>query len=165
MKTLTKHLSEKLIINRNYKNIDDIESLFDNIKFERNEHNDFETSDDIFTMMVDYIRDHNVRSFSDFYSYTKIGLKDLGSCLAVFNKRIKEIQIFKKISYDTYYCFIIHIGRWNRYVFKMKIRSFSEMNALKNSNTWTNTDEVEYYEISKETFEGISKLYDELCRK
>ena len=41
MRTLTQHLNEKLIINRNYKNVDDIESLFDNIKFERNEHNDF----------------------------------------------------------------------------------------------------------------------------
>ena len=165
MKTLIQHLNEKLIINKNYKNVDSIESLFDNIKFERNEHNDFETSDDIFTMMIDYIRDHNVRSFSDFYSYRKIGLKDLGICLAIFNKRIKEIQIFKKISYDTYYCFIVYIGRWHHSVFKRKIGSFSEMNALKNSNTWTNTDEVEYYEISKETFEGISKLYDELGRK
>ena len=80
MRTLTKYLNEKLVINRNYKNIDDIESLFDNIKFERNEHNDFETSDDIFTMMVDYIRDNNVRSFSDFYSYRKIVLKNCGIC-------------------------------------------------------------------------------------
>ena len=165
MRTLAQHLNEKLIINRNYKNVDDIESLFDNIKFERNEHNDFKTSDDIFTMMVDYIRDHNVRSFSDFYSYKKIGLKDLGICLAVFNKSFKELYIFQKMSYDTYYCFIIHIGRWNRYVFKMKIRSFSEMNVLRNVKAWTNTDEVEYYEISKETFEGISKLYYELGRK
>ena len=47
----------------------------------------------------------------------------------------------------------------------MKIRSFSEMNVLKNVKAWTNTDEVEYYEISKETFEGISKLYDKLGRK
>ena len=70
MRTLTQHLNEKLIINRNYKNVDDIKSLFNNIKFERkfelNEYNEFETRDDIFTMMVDYIRDNNVRSFSDF---------------------------------------------------------------------------------------------------
>ena len=165
MRTLTQHLNEKLIINKNYKNVDDIKSLFDNIKFERNEHNDFETSEDIFTMMVDYIRDNNVRSFSDFYSYRKIGLKDLGICLAVFNKSFKELYVFQKISYDTYYCFIIHIGRLNHYVFKLKIRSFSEMNVLKNVKVWTNTDEVEYYEISKEIFEGISELYDELIKK
>ena len=165
MRTLTQHLNEKLIINRNYKNVDDIKSLFDNIKFKRNEYNEFETSEDIFTMMVDYIRDNNVRSFSDFDSYKKIGVSDSKSCLAVFNKRITELYIFQKIAYDTYYCFILYIGRWRHSVFKRKICSFSETNALKNSNTWTNTDEVEYYEISKETFNNLSKLYDKLGRK
>ena len=37
--------------------------------------------------------------------------------------------------------------------------------VLKNTKTWNNVDEVEYYEISEETFEGISKLYDELIKK
>ena len=68
MRTLTQHLNEKLIINKNYKNVDDIKSLFDNIKFKRNEYNEFETSEDIFTMMIDYIRDNNIRSFSEFDS-------------------------------------------------------------------------------------------------
>ena len=165
MRTLTQHLNEKLIINRNYKNVDDIKSLFNNIKFERNGYNEFETSDDIFTMMVDYIRDNNIRRFPDFDSYHRTGVSDSKSCLAVFNKSFKELYIFQKISYDTYYCFMICINFWNRYVFKRKIRSFSEMNALKNVKVWINTDEVEYYEISEETFEGISKLYDKLGRK
>ena len=165
MKTLTQYIFEKLIVNRNYKNVDDIESMFNNIEFELGEEEELETSDDIYSMMVDYIRDNNVRSFPDFNSYRKIGIGDRVSCLAVFNKRIKELLIFKKISYDTYYCFIIYIGRWNHSVFKRRIRSFSEMNALKNAKVWTNTDEVEYYEISKETFNDLSKLYDKLGRK
>ena len=37
--------------------------------------------------------------------------------------------------------------------------------VLKNTKTWNNVNEVEYYEISEETFEGISKLYDELFDK
>ena len=165
MRTLIQHLNEKLIINKNYKNVDDIKSLFYNIKFERNEYSEFETSEDIFTMMVDYIRDNNVRSFSDFDSYKKIGVSDSKSCLAVFNKRITELYIFQKIAYDTYYCFIIHLGRWNRYVFKLKIRSLSEMHVLRNGRMWANTDDVEYYEISKEAFNDLSKLYDKLGRK
>ena len=165
MKSLTKYLNEKLIINKNYKNVDDIKSLFNNIKFERNGYNEFETSDDIFKMMVDYIRDNNIRRFPDFDSYHRTGVSDSKSCLAVFNKSFKELYIFQKISYDTYYCFMICINFWNRYVFKRKIRSFSEMNALKNVKVWTNTDEVEYYEISKETFNNLSKLYDKLGRK
>lgn len=165
MRTLTQHLNEKLIINKNYKNVDDIKSLFDNIKFERNGYNEFETSDDIFKMMVDYIRDNNIRRFPDFDSYHRTGVSDSKSCLAVFNKSFKELYIFQKISYDTYYCFMICINFWNRYVFKRKIRSFSEMNALKNVKVWINTDEVEYYEISKETFNDLSKLYDKLGRK
>ncbi len=165
MRTLTQHLNEKLIINRNYKNVDDIKSLFNNIKFERNGYNEFETSDDIFKMMVDYIRDNNIRRFPDFDSYHRTGVSDSKSCLAVFNKSFKELYIFQKISYDTYYCFMICINFWNRYVFKRKIRSFSEMNALKNVKVWINTDEVEYYEISKETFNDLSKLYDKLGRK
>ena len=165
MRTLTKHLNEKLIINKNYKNVDDIKSLFYNIKFERNEYSEFETIEDIFTMMVDYIRDNNVRSFSDFDSYKKIGVSDSKSCLAVFNKRITELYIFQKIAYDTYYCFIIHLGRWNRYVFKLKIRSLSEMHVLRNGRMWANAEDVEYYEISKEAFNDLSKLYDKLGRK
>ena len=166
MRTLTQHLNEKLIINRNYKNVDDIKSLFDNIKFEHVDDEELVTRDDIFSMMVEYIRDNNVRSFSDFYSYQKTATEDNDACLAVFNKRIKKLLIFKKISYDTYYCFIIYnIGRWNHSVFKRRIRSFSEMNALKNAKVWTNTDEVEYYEISKEAFNDLSKLYDKLGRK
>ena len=98
MRTLAQHLNEKLIINRNYKNVDDIKSLFDNIKFKRNEYNEFETSEDIYSMMVDYIRDNNVRSFSDFYLYQKTATEDNDACLAVFNKSVKEIDIFKKIS-------------------------------------------------------------------
>ena len=165
MRTLTQHLNEKLIINRNYKNVDDIKSLFDNIKFKRNEYNEFETSEDIFTMMVDYIRDNNVRSFSDFDSYKKIGVSDSNACLAVFNKSFEELYIFQKILSDTYYCFTIYTDYRDRYVFKRITNSFSEMNVLRNVKVWTNTDEVEYYEISKKTFEGISKLYDKLIKK
>ena len=165
MRTLAQHLNEKLIINRNYKNVDDIKSLFNNIKFERNEHNAFETSDDIFTMMVDYIRDNNIRRFPDFDSYQKTGISDSKSCLAVFNKSFEGLDIFQKISYDTYYRFNICKNYRNRYIFKRNIYSFSEMIALRNVKAWTDTDKVEYYEISKETFNDLSKLYDKLGRK
>ena len=165
MRTLTKHLNEKLIINKNYKNVDDIKSLFNNIKFERNEHNAFETSDDIFTMMVDYIRDNNIRRFPDFDSYQKTGISDSKSCLAVFNKSFEGLDIFQKISYDTYYRFNIYKDYRNRYIFKRNIYSFSEMIALRNVKAWTDTDKVEYYEISKDTFNDLSKLYDKLGRK
>ena len=83
----------------------------------------------------------------------------------MFNKSFKELYIFQKIAYDTYYCFIIHLGRWNRYVFKLKIRSLSEMHVLRNGRMWANADDVEYYEISKEAFNDLSKLYDKLGRK
>ena len=76
MKTLTQHIVEKLIINRNYKNVDDIESMFDNIEFEHGDEEELVTRDDIFSMMVEYIRDNNVRSFSDFYSYQKTATED-----------------------------------------------------------------------------------------
>ena len=95
----------------------------------------------------------------------QIGVSNSKSCLAVFNKRITELYIFQKIAYDTYYCFIIHLGRWNRYVFKLKIRSLSEMHVLRNGRMWANAEDVEYYEISKEAFNDLSKLYDKLGRK
>ena len=169
MRTLAQHLNEKLIINRNYKNVDDIESLFDNIKFkpsvQYNPHN-LVTSEDIFSMMVDYIRDHNVRSFSDFASYKKRARKDDGVCLTVFNKRIKEIDIFQKMS-DYVYNNLVIFKRTSLdlYQFEKYGTSLSSMHVLKNSNTWANTDDVEYYEISKETYEGISELYDKLIKK
>ena len=169
MRTLTQHLNEKLIINRNYKNVDDIESLFDNVKFKRNEQynvNTLSTNDDIFSIMADYIRDHNVRSFSDFDSYKKKARKDDGVCLTVFNKRIKEIDIFQKMS-DYVYNNLVIFKRTGLDLYHLQKygTSLSSMHVLKNSITWNNADDVEYYEISKETYEGISELYDKLIKK
>ena len=167
MKTLKQHIVEKLIINKNYKNVDDIESMFDNIEFERGDDKELVTRDDIFSMMVEYIRDNNVRSFSDFYSYQKTATEDNDACLAVFNKSVKEIDIFKKISNEKYKDFIIYQRGYGgyHYIFKGVKRYSISMHVLRNGKTWNNVDNVEYYEISEETFEGISKLYDELFKK
>ena len=169
MRTLIQHLNEKLIINKNYKNVDSIESLFDNIKFKhlnRYYTDTLFTSVDIFSIMVDYIRDYNVRRFSDFNSYRKIGLEDRSACLAVFNKRMKEFLIFQKKSDYMYKCLMIDKnGETDPYQFEKFESHLSEMYVLKDVNMWTNVNEVEYYEISEETFEGISKLYDELIKK
>ena len=169
MRTLTQHLNEKLIINQNYKNVDDIESLFDNVKFrppvKYNPHN-LVTSEDIFSMMVDYIRDHNVRSFPDFDSYQKIATENNGACLAIFNKRIKDMNIFQKMTDYVYNNLVIFkTTGLDLYQFEKYGMRLQSMHVLRNINTWTNTDDVEYYEISKETFEGISELYDELIKK
>ena len=169
MKTLIQHLNEKLIINKNYKNVDSIESLFDNIKFKhlnRYYTHTLFTSVDIFSIMVDYIRDYNVRRFSDFDSYKKIGVSDSNACLAVFNKRMKEFLIFQKKSDYMYKCLMIDKnGETDPYQFEKFESHLSEMYVLKDVNMWTNVNDVEYYEISEETFEGISKLYDELVKK
>ena len=169
MKTLTQHLNEKLIVNKNYKNVDDIESLFDNIKFKHLNkyytHTLF-TSVDIFSIMVDYIRDYNVRRFSDFDSYRKIGVEDRNACLAVFNKRIKEFLIFQKKSNEMYKCLLIDKnGETDPYQFERFESHLVEMYVLKDVDMWTNINDVEYYEISEETFEGVSKLYDKLVKK
>ena len=167
MKTLTQHIVEKLIINRNYKNVDDIESMFNDIEFEHGDDEELVTRDDIFSMMVDYIRDNNVRRFPDFYPYQKTATEDNDAYLAVFNKRIKEMDIFKKISNEKYKDFIIYQRGYGgyHYIFKGVKRYSISMHVLRNGKTWNNADDVEYYEISEETFEIISKLYDELFKK
>ena len=166
MKTLTQHIVEKLIINRNYKNVDYIESMLDNIEFEHGDGEELVTRDDIFSMMVEYIRDNNVRSFSDFYSYRKTAIEDNDVYLTVFNKPTKDIGIYQKMSDWTYKVFaIFKRHNYDQYFFNKSERSLTQMNILKDNKTWNNADTVEYYEISKETFEGISKLYDELIKK
>ena len=167
MKTLKQHIVEKLIINKNYKNVDDIESMLDNIEFEHDDYEELVTRDDIYSMMIDYIRDNNVRSFTDFDSYQKTATEDNDVCFAVFNKHIKEIDIFKKISNDKYKDFIIYKRSYGGYpyIFKGVKRHSISMHVLRNSKTWNNTDDVEYYEISEETFNDISKLYDKLIKK
>ena len=169
MKSLSQHISEKLIINKNYKNVDDIETMFKNIKFEkRKQYNSifFLTSDDdIFSMMTDYIRGNNIKSFSDFDSYKKKAIKGRDACFAVFNKRMKEMNIFQRMPDDTYINFRIfkrslaelyHFERYELYL--------ESVDALQNNKKWNNVNEVEYYEISKETFGDIAKLYDELIK-
>ena len=169
MKSLSQHISEKLIINKNYKNVNDIETMFNNIKFEkRKQYNAiiFLTSDDIFSMMVDYIRDHNVRSFSDFDSYRKKAIKGCDTCLAVFNKRTKDMNIFQRMPDGTYVDFrIFKRSLAELYQFERYELYLESVDALRNNNMWNNVDDVEYYEISEETFGDIAKLYDELIEK
>ena len=167
MKTLTQHIVEKLIINRNYKNVDDIESMLDDIEFEHGDDEELVTRDDIYSMMVDYIRDNNVRRFPDFYPYQKTATEDNEACLAGFNKRIKEIDIFKKISNEKYKDFIIYKRSYGgyHYIFKGVKRYSISMHVLRNCKTWNNADDVEYYEISEETFNDVSKLYDKIFKK
>ena len=166
MKSLSQHISEKLIINKNYKNVDDIEMLFNNVKFEqRKQYNAIflVTSDDIFSMMTDYIRGNNIKSFSDFDSYKKTSLEDHDACLAAFNKRTKDMNIFQRMSDGTYINFIIfkrslaELYQFERYELYLE-----SVDALQNNKKWNNVNDVEYYEISKETFGDIAKLYDEL---
>ena len=168
MKSLSQHISEKLIINKNYKNVDGIETLFKNINFEqRKQYNAiiFLTSDDIFSMMVDYIRDHNVRSFSDFDSYKKTAVEGRDTCLAVFNKRIKDMNIFQKMSDGNYINFrIFKRSLAELYQFERYELYLESVDALRNNNMWNNVNDVEYYEISEETFDDISKLYNELIK-
>ena len=172
MKSLSQHISEKLIINKNYKTVDDIETLFKNINFEqRKQYNTifFLTSDDIFSMMIDYIRGNNIKSFQDFDSYRKKAIKGHDACLTAFNKRIKEMNIFQKMADGTYINFRIfkrssllpklyyHFERYELYL--------KSVDALQNNRIWNNLNDVEYYEISEETFDDISELYDELIKK
>ena len=169
MKSLSQHISEKLIINKNYKNIDDIETMFNNIKFEqRKQYNAIflVTSDDIFSMMIDYIRGNNIKSFSDFDSYKKTALEGRDPCLAAFNKRTKDMNIFQRMPDGTYINFrIFKRSLAELYQFERYELYLESVDALRNNNMWNNVDDVEYYEISEETFEGISKLYDELIEK
>ena len=166
MKKLTKHLNEKLLINKNFENVEGLETLFDNIDFKRYDKYELKTSDDIFSIMVDYIRDHNIKSFSDFDSYKKTDQENLNACLAVFNKSIKEIDIFQKTPNDRYKIFIIFkLSYVDSYMFKGGERSLTSIHVLRNSDTWNNVDDVEYYEISKETFDDISELYNKLIKK
>ena len=166
MKSLSQQISEKLIINKNYKNVDDIKTLFNNIKFEKRKQYYaifLVTSDDIFSMMADYIRDNNVRSFSDFDSYKKTALEGRDPCLAAFNKRIKEINVFQRMPDGTYINFIIfkrslaELYQFERYELYLE-----SVEALQKNKKWNNINDVEYYEISEETFDDISKLYNEL---
>ncbi len=165
MKSLTQHISEKLIINKNYTNIVGLEELFDNIDFKYvNDYEQLETSDDIFSIMIDYIRDHNIRSFSDFDSYRNTSREDRHPYIVVFNKRIKEIDIFQKISNATYKVFII-FKKYSDYQFRKEELSVTSMHVFNKSNTWNNANDVEYYEISKETFDDVSELYNKLIKK
>ena len=166
MKSLSQHISEKLIINKNYKNVDDIETMFDNVEFKQQKNiQGLFTNKDIFSITVDYIRGNNIKSFLDFDSYKKTAIEDKGTCLAVFNKRIKDMNIFQKTSPMTYEDFsIFKRHEDDRYQFEKYAFGSLTLPVLKNCKTWNNIDDVEYYEISEETFDDISKLYDELIK-
>ena len=165
MKSLSQHISEKLIINKNYKNADDIKKMFDNIEFTHPFRYTLLTNEDIFSMIVDYIRGNNIRSFSDFDSYKKTAVECHNAYLTIFNKRIKDMNIFQKTSPMTYEDFsIFKRHEDDRYQFEKYAFGSLTLPVLKNCKTWNNIDDVEYYEISEETFDDISKLYNELIK-
>ena len=166
MKSLSQHISEKLIINKNYKNADDIKTLFDNIEFTHPFRYTLLTNEDIFSIMVDYIRGNNIKSFSDFDSYRKKAIKGNDPCLATFNKRTKDMNIFQKMPDGTYVDFrIFKRSLAELYNFERYELYLESVDALQNNKKWNNVNDVEYYEISEETFGDIAKLYDELIEK
>ena len=166
MKSLSQHISEKLIINKNYKNADDIKKMFDNIEFTHPFRYTLLTNEDIFSIMVDYIRGNNIKSFSDFDSYKKTAVEGHNAYLAIFNKRIKNMNIFQKTSTRTYEDFSIFKRHGDdRYQFEKYAFGPLSLPVLKNCKTWNNVDDVEYYEISEETFGDIAKLYNELIKQ
>ena len=72
---------------------------------------------------------------------------------------------FKKTSSRTYDDFSI-FKRQNddRYQFEKYVFGSLSFNVLQNCNMWNNINDVEYYEISEDTFDDISKLYNELIK-
>ena len=83
------------------------------------------------------------------------------------NKKIVNIitiflYIIIMIVYEFGFC---NWGFTNHYIFKGVKRHSISMHVLRNGKTWNNVDDVEYYEISEETFNDISKLYDERFKK
>ena len=75
------------------------------------------------------------------------------------------MNIFQKMPDGTYVDFrIFKRSLAELYNFERYELYLESVDALRNNNMWNNVNDVEYYEISKETFEGISKLYDELVK-
>ena len=169
MKTLQQHIEEKLIINKDFKNDDDIKKLFDEVKFYRDDsyRHDLITKENIFDIMKEYIKYNNIKCISSFDEYRKMNFEH-DSYLVIYNNEIAEMDVFHKHnSNSNYYDVIIIYGRHtgdrstpiHSYVFQ---RHYGEpergMHMLKDCDNW-NGPNVEYYEISEKTFNEISNVY------
>lgn len=174
MKTLQRHIEEKLIINKNFNDCDDIKKMFNNIEFswENSSREMLRTDEDICDIVNEYIKFHNIKCISNFEEFKKINNHN-DSYLMIYNSDIKEMDLFYKNDYNRYdviYIFARHLyGSGQRgishYSFSYEYDiTDAQMHVLHNNIDWDN-ENVEYYEISKETFNKISDLYKFVSNK
>ena len=186
MKTLQQHIyennfhkseiSEKLIINKHYKNNDDLKELLSNVKVTRRttfSSEQLRTETDVFNIYAEYVRNNNINIIQNFNEYKKY-VENEKSYLVIFNNKISEMDIFHKNKHNDRYLNLVIYAHYTRQQMTRSIEYYvlqlynnhkqRDMHVFHDCLNW-NSKDTEYYEISEKTFDELISSYKYLLKE
>ena len=162
--SLNEFIEEKLLVNKNYKSSDVLDEI-KNAEWEEAQYAGKQTEDiRVFDKFVTYIRETNPKEISCATAARRVnkdkylcGINTHKKIMVLYHKSDVEHDLFEKIGICLVTCRpeIIQFTHSAR-VFKLGIAPLNTRSAFFSSGKYYQ------YEISKETFEELANLYEEL---
>ena len=164
MKTLTQHIEEKLIINKNFKSSDVLGEIKNSEWFEV-QYSGKQTEDiEVFNKFVTYIRETNPKEISCATASRRVN-KDKYICGLNIGKKIMVLYHKSDVGHDLFERIGISLvpSSPERIMFTYSLRMLkSAIAPLNTRSAFFSSGKYYQYEISKETFEELANLYEEL---
>ncbi len=166
MKSLSQHLNEKLIINKNFKSSDVLDEIKDS-KWIEIQYAGKQTEDlEVFDKFIKYIRETNPKEIS-YATVSRTVNKDKYLCGINAENAYKIITLYHKsdVKHDLFERIIISLfpSLSESILFSHHLKLLRNLIApLNTRSTFYKEGTPKHYEISKETFETLVNLYEEL---
>ena len=165
MKTLTQHITEKLLVNKNFKSSDVLDEI-KNAEWEEVQYAGKNTDDiGVFYTFVEYIRETNPKEIPCVSASQRVnkgkyicGINIHQKIMVLYHKSDVEHDLFERIGIS-----LVNSSPKIRVMFTHNLKMLrSAIAPLNTRSAFFSSGKYYQYEISKETFEELANLYEEL---
>lgn len=166
MKTLTQHITEKLLVNKNFKSSDILDEI-KNVEWREVQYSGKHTDDiGIFDKFVTYIRETNPKEIPCVSASQRV---NKGKYICGINRDKKIMVLYHKLSdvghdlFEKIGISLIDSSPKMRVMFTHNLGMLrSAIAPLNTRSAFFSSGKYYQYEISKNTFEELANLYEEL---
>ena len=165
MKSLTQHLNEKLVINKDFK-LPDVLDEIKNAEWTKYSNAGKQTEDlEVFDKFVAYVRETNPKEITYATASRRVN-KDKYLCginidkkiIVLYHKSDVELDLFERIAVG-----IVSSSPERRIMFTYNLKMLRSAIAPMNlRSAFFSSGKYYQYEISKETFDELANLYEDL---
>lgn len=164
MKTLNNYITEKLVINKNFKKFNDDLEKIKKLKWIRDNEIYYKYKDiDIYTLFCDYIENEGTPVEDRFKIIEQISYPN-DKYFAAFNKDIRESLVFYHNAETDLYekiSLFVDIKLGYCYIYRMDCLKQNSVQPL-NNNSVFNRGHSKYFNITFETYNNVVKMFEEI---